>query len=203
MAAASQPLPFKPAMIPSCDAFDFLLLPGLGNSGVDHWQSHWSMAFPNASRVLQDDWDTPQLPDWLARLDNAVAQGKRPAILIAHSLGVAVAVHWLASREPGRVKAAFLVAPSDVESADHTPDTIRNFAPLPRTRLPVPTITVASSDDPFVTLERACTFASDWGSAFHDAGALGHLNGVSRLGLWPQGLVLLGRLLNRVSTTSD
>lgn len=125
-------------MIPSCEALDFLLLPGLGNSGVDHWQSHWSMAFPNASRVLQDDWDTPRLPDWLARLDNAVAQGMRPAVLIAHSLGVALAVQWLATRAPGRVKAALLVAPSDVESADHTPNEVRNFAPLPRAALPVP-----------------------------------------------------------------
>lgn len=185
-------------MIPSSDAFDFLILPGLTNSGIDHWQSHWSMAFPNASRVLQDDWDTPQLTDWLTRLDQAVAQGTRPAILIAHSLGVALAVHWLASREPGRVKAALLVAPSDVESTEHTPDVVRNFAPLPRTPLPVPTITIASSNDPFVTLERARTFASGWASGFHNAGELGHINGASRLGLWPQGLVLLGRLLNRI-----
>lgn len=156
------------------------------------------MAFPNASRVLQDDWDTPQLTDWLARLDQAIAQGKRPAVLIAHSLGTALAVHWLASRAPGRVKGAFLVAPSDVESPEHTPDAIRNFAPLPRKPLPVPSITVASSNDPFVTLERAQAFASDWDSAFHDAGELGHINGASRLGLWPQGLVLLGRLLSRV-----
>jgi predicted alpha/beta hydrolase family esterase len=90
------------------------------------------------------------------------------------------------------------VAPSDVESGEHTPDAVRNFAPLPRKPLPVPAITVASSNDPFVTLERAKAFASDWNSAFHDAGELGHINGASRLGLWPQGLVLLGRLLNRV-----
>jgi predicted alpha/beta hydrolase family esterase len=185
-------------MIPSCEAFDFLILPGLTNSGVDHWQSHWSMAFPNASRVLQDDWDTPQLADWLTRLDQAVSQGKRPAVLIAHSLGTALAVHWLTSRTPGRVKGAFLVAPSDVESAEHTPDAVRNFAPLPRKPLPVPTITVASSNDPFVRLEHAQAFASDWDSTFHDAGELGHINGASRLGLWPQGLVLFGRLLNRI-----
>ncbi len=185
-------------MISSCEALDFLLLPGLGNSGVDHWQSYWSMAFPNASRVLQNDWDTPQLPDWLARLDNTVAQGTRPAILIAHSLGVALAVHWLTTRPSGRVKAALLVAPSDVESADHTPDAIRNFAPLPRTALRVPAITVASSDDPYVTVARASAFAADWKSGFCNVGELGHLNGASRLGLWPQGLVLLGRLIERI-----
>lgn len=85
-----------------------------------------------------------------------------------------------------------------MESPERTPDATRNFAPLPRKPLPVPTITVASSNDPFVTMERARTFASGWDSAFHDAGELGHINGTSRLGLWPQGLVLLGRLLNRI-----
>ncbi len=185
-------------MIPSSEAFDFLLLPGLGNSGVDHWQSHWSMAFPNASRVLQDEWDHPRREDWLDRLDRHVADGRRPAILIGHSLGTALAVHWLASRPPGRVKAALLVAPSDVESAAHTPEDVRDFAPLPRTRLPVPAIVVASRNDPYVDPGRAKTFAENWGADFFDAGELGHINGASKLGLWPQGLLVLGRLLARI-----
>lgn len=122
----------------------------------------------------------------------------RPAVLIAHSLGVALAVQWLATRAPGRVKAALLVAPSDVESADHTPNAVRNFAPLPRAALPVPSTVIASSNDPYVTLARAGALAASWESGFCDVGELGHLNGASRLGLWPQGLVLLGRLLNRI-----
>lgn len=185
-------------MTDPASAFDFLLLPGLGNSGVDHWQSHWSMAFPNSSRVLQDDWDRPQRDDWLRRLDRSIADGQRPAILIGHSLGTALAVHWLASRAPGRVKAALLVAPSDVESSSHTPDEVRDFAPLPQARLPVPAIVVASNNDPYVDFGRAKAFASAWGAAFYDAGELGHINAVSRLGLWPQGLLILGQLLARI-----
>jgi predicted alpha/beta hydrolase family esterase len=45
--------------------YDFLVLPGLGNSGVDHWQSYWCMAFRNATRVLQDSWDNPRPDAWL------------------------------------------------------------------------------------------------------------------------------------------
>lgn len=178
--------------------YDFLVLPGLGNSGVDHWQSYWSMAFPRATRVLQDEWDQPRLADWLTRLDHAVAQGAHPAVLIAHSLGVALAVHWLASRAPSRVKAALLVAPSDVESPAHTPEETRDFAPLPRDPLPVAATVIASSNDPFVPLARAEALAAGWGAAFCDAGELGHINGASRLGLWPQGLLLLGGLLARI-----
>lgn len=185
-------------MIDSTIAFDLLLLPGLGNSGVDHWQSHWSMAFPNASRVLQDDWDQPQRNVWLQRLDRHVADGKRPVVLIGHSLGTALAVHWLASRAPGRVKAALLVAPSDVESLSHTPDVVRGFAPLPQTNLPVPATVIASGNDPYVDFTRAQTFATAWGADFCDAGELGHINSASRLGLWPLGLLQLGGLLAKI-----
>ncbi len=179
-------------------AFDFLILPGLGNSGVDHWQSHWSMAFPNATRVLQDNWDAPEPAAWLARLDTAIAGGVRPAVLIAHSLGTVLSAHWAARGKPGRVKAAFLVAPSDVESPAHTPDEVRSFAPMPRLRFPVPALVMASQNDPYVTLERANVFAADWGAEVCNAGELGHINSASRLGLWPQGLLQLGRLLAKI-----
>jgi hypothetical protein len=178
--------------------FDFLLLPGLGNSGVDHWQSYWSLSFPNATRVLQDDWDAPVPAQWLDRLDAAIATGARPAILICHSLGCALAAHWAARNRPGRVAAAFLVAPSDVDSPDHTPESVRGFAPMPLGRFPVPSLVVASSNDPFVSMARAQFFAQAWGAEFCGAGELGHIHSASRLAFWPQGLLLLGQLLAQV-----
>jgi len=180
------------------DAYDFLVLPGLSNSGVDHWQSYWCMAFRNASRVLQDEWDNPRLADWLPRLEAAIANGTRPAVLICHSLSCSLAAHWAARNKPGRVAAALLVAPSDVESDAHTPPSTRDFAPIPLKPFPVPSLVVASVDDPFVTVARAEQFAKAWGSDFSNAGELGHINSASRLGLWPQGLLMLGQLLARV-----
>lgn len=180
------------------DAYDFLVLPGLSNSGVDHWQSSWCMAFRNASRVLQDDWDNPRLADWLPRLDAAIAVGTRPAVLICHSLSVSLAAHWAARGNKGRVVAAFLAAPSDIESDAHTPPSTRDFAPMPLAPFPVPSLVVASVDDPFVTVARAEAFARAWGADFCNVGELGHINSASRLGLWPQGLLLLGQLLARV-----
>src|SRR4051812_32792990 len=94
-------------------AFDLLIVPGLWNSGPDHWQSHWCAACPTASRVLQDDWDTPQVTDWLKRLQATIDAGSRPAILVTHSLGTALGAHWAARARAGRVKAALLVAPPD------------------------------------------------------------------------------------------
>jgi predicted alpha/beta hydrolase family esterase len=178
--------------------FDFLVLPGLGNSGVDHWQSYWCLSFRNATRVLQDDWDNPKLPDWLGNLDAAIARGTRPAVLICHSLSCSLAAHWAARNNKGRVAAAFLVAPSDVESPAHTPDTTRNFGPIARVRFPVPSLVVASTNDEYVAVSRAEAFAQSWGADFCNAGELGHINSASRLGYWPQGQLMLGQLLARI-----
>jgi predicted alpha/beta hydrolase family esterase len=178
--------------------YDFLILPGLGNSGVDHWQSYWALAFRNASRVLQDDWDAPVLFDWLARLDAAIAGGKRPAVLVCHSLSCSLAAHWASRNKPGRVIAALLIAPSDVEDPAHTPDSVRGFAPMPLARFPVPALVAASTDDPYVSAPRAENFAHAWGADFCNVGELGHINAASRLQYWPQGLLLLGQLLARV-----
>ncbi len=179
--------------------FDFLILPGLGNSGVDHWQSYWCLAFRNATRVLQDDWDKPTLASWLNRLDAALAGGTRPAILICHSLSCTLAAHWAARNTPGRVKAVLLVAPSDLERPDAPPAT-RDFLPMPQQEFPVPTLVVASTDDNFVRPARAREFAKAWGADYCELPELGHINTVSRLGYWPQGLLLLGRLIERIET---
>ncbi len=180
--------------------YDFLILPGLGNSGVDHWQSYWCLSFRNASRVLQDDWDAPVLADWLARLDAAIAGGTRPAVLICHSLSVSLAAHWAARNRPGRVAAVFLVAPTDVEDKTHLPDSVRGFAPMPRTPFPVPALVAASTDDPYVSRARAESFAKAWGADFCNVGELGHINSATQLQYWPQGLLLLGQLLARIKT---
>lgn len=177
--------------------FDFLVLPGLGNSGVEHWQSYWCNAFRNASRVLQDDWDNPKLAGWLGRLDAAIAGGTRPAVLICHSLSCSLAAHWALQNDPGRVKAVLLVAPSDLERPD-APAATRDFLPMPRQRFPVPTLVVASTDDTYVTPARAREFADAWGADYCKLPELGHINTASRLGYWPQGLLLLGQLLARI-----
>lgn len=179
--------------------FDFLILPGLSNSGINHWQSYWCLAFRDATRVLQDDWDAPILANWLERLDAAIAGGSRPAVLISHSLSCSLAAHWAARNRSGRVAAAFLVSPTDVDSPEHSPEALRKFAPMPLAKFPVPALVVASANDPYVTLDRARAFANSWGADFCYAGELGHINADSRLGFWPQGLLMLGQLLARVN----
>ena len=36
-----------------------VILPGLYDSGPEHWQSHWERTLPAIVRVAQRDWETP------------------------------------------------------------------------------------------------------------------------------------------------
>ena len=65
---------------------------------------------------------------------------------------------------------------------------------MPTSRLPFPSIVIASRDDPYVDFRRARALANSWGSRFADAGAVGHINTASNLGDWPFGKALLDGL---------
>src|ERR1700730_10596641 len=92
-----------------------LLIPGLGGSGRDHWQSRWEAKIPAVRRVVQADWEKPGLASWRDRIVEEVERAVRPVILVAHSLGVLAAVHaapFMSKGESsGKVKGGFLVAP--------------------------------------------------------------------------------------------
>ena len=170
-----------------------LNVPGLWNSGPKHWQSQWEAADPSILRVQQRDWDHPQRGEWVAAIEGAVLSAGPGVVLAAHSLGCSAVAFW--ARETRlEIRGALLVAPSDSEAEDYPKEPI-GFRPMPLWPLPFPSITVASSNDAYVSLERARAFASAWKSEFVVAGALGHLNSDSDLGMWPQGRALLERLL--------
>lgn len=173
-----------------------LILPGLFNSGPDHWQSHWERLDPTCRRIEQADWETPRCADWVNTLDAAIARVSGSAVLVAHSSACAVVAHWAASAPDAhlaRVKGALLVAPSDPEGPQY-PVEPTGFAPVPQMRLPFPSIVVASSDDVYVSLERAREYAAGWGSRFVSLGAAGHINSTSGLDAWPDGYALLAEL---------
>ncbi|WP_437303237.1 RBBP9/YdeN family alpha/beta hydrolase [Sorangium sp. So ce388] len=176
------------------EATRILLLPGLGGSGPEHWQTLWEREY-GYTRVLQDDWDRPALDAWVARLDEAVRGAPGPVALVAHSLACALVAHWARGAATGRVIGALLVAPADVDSEQRTPPEVRSFSPMPLDPLPFATIVAASRTDPYVDVARARHFARAWGAAFVDAGDAGHINAESGLGLWHEGHLLVSGLL--------
>lgn len=169
-----------------------LILPGIGDSGPEHWQSLWQAREPSFTRVAMPSWDEPELAGWVQALDAAVRAEPAPPVVAAHSLGCLALAHW-ASRG-GRLHAALLVAPPDPDGPEF-PRVAASFGPVPRSALPFRSRVVASQNDPYGSLEFARGCASAWGSDFTDAGRVGHINAQSGLRDWPEGRALLRGLL--------
>jgi predicted alpha/beta hydrolase family esterase len=174
-----------------------LLVPGLGNSGPQHWQTLWEQRH-HYPRVEQADWDQPAGPEWVQTLAKTIAQIPGPVVLVAHSLGCATVAKWAQAFPTEAVVGALLVAPADTDLPDFPPE-VTGFAPMPLRALPFPSIVVASTNDQYVTLPRATAFAAAWGSRLVNVGAQGHLNVDSDLGMWPAGQEVLAQLLADVS----
>ncbi|MEW9310227.1 RBBP9/YdeN family alpha/beta hydrolase [Labrys neptuniae] len=181
---------------------DILIVPGLGNSGPDHWQSRWQAKLSTARRVEQDDWDHPEREAWVNRLVETVQSSSRPAIIIAHSIGVITTV-FAAERLKGHVIGAMLVAPSDWDKPDLLPGYDLDFNPIPMTALPFSSLLVASRNDPYCEINRATAFAEAWNSEFVDAGEAGHINVESGHGPWPEGLLRLASFLSKLKHESQ
>ena len=167
-----------------------LIIPGFGGSGDAHWQTIWQHADPSIVRLRPTSWKQPELDDWIAALDRAIAELRDPPVVVAHSLGCLLLPHWVARGHGGRIRGAMLVAVPDPDGANFPPEA-GSFRPVPDTPLPFPTLIVASSDDPFGSLAYARRQAARWQAGIVVGGALGHVNGQSGLGEWPLGAMLL------------
>ena len=187
-AGARYPEPMTPILV---------IVPGLGDSGPQHWQSLWVQKF-GAARVRQNDPDAPTPEAWSERLREVIEATPGELVLIGHSTGVLTIVHW-AKRSGGheRVKGALLVGLSDAEDAAVQAEypAIAAMAPIPMQPLPFPALVIASETDPYVSPERAELMATAWGAEFVSAGDAGHLNVASGHGDWPDGEVLLSEAM--------
>jgi predicted alpha/beta hydrolase family esterase len=142
----------------------------------------------------------PGLRSRVTLLDQAVRDADGPVVLVAHSAGVLVTVHWAAQFTPTRVVGALLATPPVL--ADGLPPEypsieelrVHGWLPIPRTPLPFPSIVATSSNDALGNPVRLGSLAAAWGSEVHDLGAVGHLNPASGFGDWPGAVDLIGRL---------
>ncbi len=170
-----------------------LILPGIGNSGPEHWQTRWEKIDLSFQRVEQDEWEAPRCNDWVKRLDEVIDSISDDVILVAHSSACALVAHWTRQSLPvniNKVRGALLVAPSDPTGPNY-PVGPSGFDPVPMELMPYASIVVASTDDKYVTLQRAAEYADAWHSRLVILENAGHINSSSGLGDWPYGLELL------------
>ncbi len=165
--------------------FKILVMPGLHGSDHNHWQSAWETWYPEFHRVEQPDWESPDMESWAQRLiETAKATGsKRPVVVVAHSFGCLATVR-AAALQPGLISGALLVAPAD-------PARFSVESRLLDSKLEIPTIMVASTNDPYLSLEGAELWANRWDSEMVTLNGAGHINVDSGYRNWPWGLDLL------------
>lgn len=176
-----------------------LVVPGLRDHVEDHWQTIVAGKLPNTHVVPPLERDGLSCAARIEALEQAFADISGPVVLVAHSAGVMITVHW-ARHHQHRIKGALLAAPPDFESplpeGYPTMDALRDngWLPTPRTPLPFPSIVAASTNDPLARLEKVTELASAWGSRLVNVGAVGHLNPASGFGEWPRALEFINEL---------
>jgi predicted alpha/beta hydrolase family esterase len=180
--------------------YTLLIVTGLGDSAETHWQNYWLQHFETAQKVIQKDWDNPLLEDWLESLNTAIESAEGEIIIVAHSLSCSLISHWSKENKTHKIAGALLVAPADVDSPAHTPEQIRNFSPIPLLKLDYPSIVITSSNDPYISVERAAFLARQWGSSFINIGEKGHLNSESKLEYWEEGQKILQSLVKIIES---
>lgn len=169
----------------------FFIVPGFGNSGPNHWQTHLEHLEPAFTRIQQRDWDKPDCSEWVTTLEQTLnREDLSTVVLIAHSLGCATIAHWV-RRYNHSIRGALLVAPVDVETAEFAELAPTGFNQMPLQPFPFDSKVVSSSNDIWCNPTRAKQFAATWGSEFIDIGLAGHINVDSGFGKWPEVQVLL------------
>ncbi|MFJ1252900.1 RBBP9/YdeN family alpha/beta hydrolase [Cupriavidus sp. CuC1] len=180
-----------------------VIVPGLRDHMPDHWQTLLAERLRKIGRAVhivpQIDQDKILRSARVANLDRAANGIDGPIILVAHSVGVLITVHW-AQQTKREIEGALLAAPPDFDAplpAGYSdPQTLaRNgWTPVPRERLPFPSIVVGSRNDPIGNFERIRELGDTWGSRFVDAGDVGHLSPADGYGTWPMAEVLIQEL---------
>ncbi|RAI42398.1 RBBP9/YdeN family alpha/beta hydrolase [Rhodoplanes roseus] len=191
---ANLPGGIRDALADAATRLDLVLVPGFKDSGPEHWQSLWEAGVPVFRRIAQRRWDNPDIELWIAAIVRFLAERKRPAVLIGHSLG-ALASSCVAADHHPLVAGLMLVAPAE-------PSRFEADERVPQGPLGVPALVVASHNDPLMRFARAEHWAATWSAELADLGESGHINAEAGFGPWPHGLDLLARLVTRIAATA-
>ena len=170
-----------------------LIVPGLREHVDTHWQTLLALDLEAQRRKVKTvppmgrgDLDCAAR---VAAIERAARAISGPIVIVAHSGGCLMAAHW-AQQTERPVHRALLATPPDFEQpmpeGYPTIDELEHsgWLPVPRKRLPFPSVVAASRDDPLGRFDRIEQLARDWGSKVVDLGFVGHLDPASGYGRW-------------------
>lgn len=169
-----------------------VIVPGVGGSEHDHWQSWLQRQLKSCSRVQQQDWNKPVLHAWVEQFVKTVQAIQEPIQIVAHSFGCLTTVAALAQHPElkQKIKNLVLVAPANPArfgdagfARDSQNDYQQYFHQL---KLQVPTQMIISENDPWLNFQDALQLAKAWKIRPKNLGQVGHINVASGFGPFPE-----------------
>ena len=169
-----------------------VIVPGVGGSEHDHWQSWLQRQLKSCSRVQQQDWNKPVLHEWIEQFVKTVQPIQEPIQIVAHSFGCLTTVAALAQHPElnQNIKNLVLVAPANPArfgdagfARDSQNDYQQYFQQL---KLQVPTQMIISENDPWLNFQDALQLAKAWKIRPKNLGQVGHINVASGFGPFPE-----------------
>ena len=168
-----------------------VIVPGVGGSEAQHWQSWLQQQLVSSSRVQQKNWDRPVLSEWVAQFVKTVAAVKAPIQIVAHSFGCLTSVAALAEHPElsAKVKNLVLVAPAnparfgEAGCAPHSLTEYKQY--FHQLNIDVPTTLLISENDPWLGYFDALQLAQAWKLTPINLGQVGHINVASGFGPFP------------------
>ncbi|MFC3901630.1 hypothetical protein SAMN05421749_101288 [Acinetobacter marinus] len=191
-----------------------LIIPGLRDHVAEHWQTILAERLDKVRTVPPLEADKLNCAKRVAQIQATIKQIEGDVILVAHSAGVLMTVHWAAlhcnkrhansteqnTDHRNRVVGALLVTPPNLNqpwpSNYPSPEALsaEGWSPLPNQALPFPSIVVASQNDHLASFTAVQQMANAWHSELYDAGAVGHLNPAAGYGEWADAMPLILQL---------
>jgi predicted alpha/beta hydrolase family esterase len=176
-----------------------LIVPGLRDHVAEHWQTVLATRLRRVRSVPPQGRTDLSCSARSAAIEHEAQAVEGPLLVVAHSGGVVMLAHW-AQRTRRPVLGALLATPPDFERP--MPEGYPTLAeleasgwlPVPRRRLPFPSLVAASRNDPLGAYDRVAGLARDWGSRLVDLGEVGHLNPASGFGEWPMAERLIAEI---------
>ncbi|HSV34605.1 MAG TPA: alpha/beta hydrolase [Ramlibacter sp.] len=176
-----------------------LIVPGLRDHVEEHWQTLLAAELPRVRTVPPMGREDLDCATKVAAIEREAQTIEGPLVIVAHSGGVIMVVHW-AQQTKREVLGALLAVPPDFEQpmpeGYPTLDALRagGWLPVPRDPLPFPSIVGSSRNDPLASRARVVEMATDWRSGLVDLGDVGHLNPASGFGPWPEARLWIDKL---------
>ena len=169
-----------------------VIVPGVGGSEHDHWQSWLQRQLKSCSRVQQQDWNKPVLHEWIEQFVKTVQAIQEPIQIVAHSFGCLTTVAALAQHPElnQNIKNLVLVAPAnparfgDAGFARESQNDYQQY--FQQLKLQVPTQMIISENDPWLNFQDALQLAKAWKIRPKNLGQVGHINVASGFGPFPE-----------------